>query len=459
MVRSKIEEFEHDLNEMLVMFEGGENLSVRHLFSETDDRFVNTIVVKDKSYAFGTLKPKMNGEIEKKRIYKRYAKLALYRALSLYTGQTLEWGALSGVRPTRLAYSQIEQTGEFEEFFRDVMRVSDKKTQLVKNVLETQKEIYERKEENTDFFVFIPFCPSRCNYCSFISHDVKTALSLVDPFVDSLIEEIEKSRPFVKKLRSIYIGGGTPAALSDENFERVLAAVDKINTGVEYTVEIGRPDVITDEKVKIMQAHGVTRVCVNPQTLNDQTLKKIGRKHTAKDFFDAYDRVKGKFLINTDLIAGIGDESFDDFKNTIEKILSLSPDNVTVHTLCHKRGSELKEENVKPVVKDISNMVDYAQNVLIGAGYSPYYLYRQKYAAGNLENVGYCKKGSACVYNIDVMEESTDVVACGAGAISKRVDLSGGAIKRVAAPKDVSAYIGKIEKIISEKKEIFEAQG
>lgn len=455
MVQSKIKEFEHDLNEILLMFDGGKDLSVRHLFNDGEDRFVNTIVIGNKSYAFGTLKPEMKDEIEKKRIYKRYAKLALYKALSAYLGQKLEWGALSGIRPTKLAYSEIEKTGEFEDFFTGVFKVSDEKTALVKSIIEAQKGIYEKKDGNTDLFVFIPFCPSRCKYCSFISADVKSAEKLVTPYVDALIYEIEKTAPLIKNLRSIYVGGGTPVALSDEDFERVLTALDKINTGVEFTVEAGRPDVITDEKIKIMESHRVTRICVNPQTFNDATLVKIGRNHTASDVLSVYEKVKDKFIVNMDLIAGLNGESLNDFKNSVDATMALNPDNFTVHTLCLKKGSELKETEERLNVKDVSAMIDYARAKAAENGYMPYYVYRQKYAAGNLENTGYCKPNKACVYNVDVMEEISDNLACGAGAISKKVDNERESIERVAAPKDVKTYIEKIDKIIREKQEIF----
>ncbi len=455
MVQSKITEFEHDLNEILCMFDGGAELSVRHLLDVTEDKFVNTIVVKGKCYAFGTLKPKMEGEVEEKRIYKRYAKLALYRALSMFLGQELPWGALSGIRPTKLAYSSLKTDGEFENFFKYTMKVSDSKTELVKDVIEAQKGIYQKKDGNVDFFVFIPFCPSRCKYCSFISADIKTAKEYVCSYCDSLIREIKSSKNLIKNLRSIYIGGGTPASLSDKDFDRVLCAVDEINTGVEYTVEAGRPDVITQEKVDIMLKHGVTRVCVNPQTFNQKTLVKIKREHTVADFYRAYELVKDKFIINVDLIAGLEDESVDDFKFSLDSTLKLRPDNITVHTLSIKRGSELCEKEDRLNIKDISKMVDYARAKLTQEGYRPYYVYRQKYMAGNLENVGYALKGKECVYNVDVMEETTDNLACGAGAISKKVDFINETIERIPEPKDVKTYIEKVDSIIEEKEKLF----
>ena len=243
MIETQLEYVHHDLVELLNMFAETENINIKHLFSEKPDRVVNTIVVNGKAFAYGNLLPKIKDETDKKRLYKRYAKLSLYKALSMVMGKSLPWGALTGVRPTKLAYQQLEKEGEFESFFKDVMKVSNQKTELIKDVLDTQKDIYSLDENNTDLFVFVPFCPTRCKYCSFITADVKSARKYVDEYVDALVYEIENSKQYVKKLRSIYVGGGTPVSLSDENLKKVLLAIDKINTGVEYTVEAGRPDV------------------------------------------------------------------------------------------------------------------------------------------------------------------------------------------------------------------------
>ena len=437
------------------LFEGAADLKIRHLFSDKQTRVVNTVVVGGNSYAFGNLIPQNADAIEKKRLVKRYSKLAIYKALSKHFNKDLPWGALTGIRPTKLAYQQLDKTGEFTEFFQDVMKVSPQKTALTTSVLETQKGIYEKNDLNTDFFVFIPFCPTRCKYCSFISQDMRTASKYVDEYIDALVYEIEKSAKHIGNLRSIYIGGGTPVALSDERLERVLNAIDKINTGVEYTVEAGRPDRITESNLKLLKKHNVTRICVNPQTFNDKTLERIGRSHTASDVYEKYALAKEYFDVNMDLIAGLECESFDDFKFSLDKALELSPDDITVHTLCIKRGSSLAETEDRLSGETVGKMVDYAFNTLTNAGYKPYYLYRQKYMAGNLENVGYCKKGKQCVYNIDVMEEIARNVACGANAISKAVYNGGERIERCASPKDVPTYIQKIENIIEKKDKLF----
>lgn len=446
---------EKDLIEEMDIFGVPEGLRVRHRFSQTGNKIVNTVTVSGKTYAYGNLMPKTSDEIEEKRLIKRYAKLSVFKALSMVYGKNPVWGALTGVRPTKLAYMELEDGRDFRDLFINTMKVSEQKTELTAKVIENQKGIYCKDEKYTDFFIFIPFCPTRCKYCSFITADVKSAKERLNEYVDTLVYEIEQSIPFIKNLRSIYIGGGTPVALSDEQLERILCAVDKFNTGVEFTVEAGRPDRITKENLQILKNHKVTRICINPQTFNDKTLKAIGRAHTSEQIVEKYEMAKDQFIVNMDLIAGLDGESVEDFKYSIDKAISLNPENITVHTLSIKRGSELSKEVDRLSEDGISQMIDYAQSELEKNDYLPYYLYRQKYMSGNLENVGYTKSGKACVYNVDIMEETTDIVACGAGAISKRVNGVENKIVRVSAPKDVKTYIEKISKILQEKKEIF----
>ena len=455
MIETNLPSAESELKEVINLFPKNDDLVIKHKFTETPGKYLNLITLAGKAYAFCNLSHEPKEEILKKRLIKRYAKLSLYRALSAYYGITLPWGALTGIRPTGLAYKEMDENGNFEEFFTDVMKVSKEKTALTRAVIETQKGIYDKNPDNTDFFVFIPFCPSRCKYCSFITRDLKHSEPLADEYVNALVKEIESSAAYVKKLRSIYIGGGTPVALSDENLVKVLNAVSKINTGVEFTVEAGRPDRITKENLAILKDFGVTRVCVNPQTFSDETLKRIGRNHTAADVIEKYLLAKNDFSVNMDFIAGLEGEDFAAFKNSINKAIELSPDDITVHSLCIKHGAYLAEEKNAPECAEIEKMIEFAESSLTLAGYRPYYLYRQKYMAGNLENVGYAKPGKECVYNVDTMEEISSTVACGAGAISKRVDFGGGRIERYANPKDVKTYLGKLCEIEEKKNRFF----
>ena len=455
MISSELSFLENDLCEVVNLFTDKNSINIRHFFKESENKIVNTINVDGKVFAYGNLMILPNDEIVRKRLIKRYAKLSLYKALCKVFEKEMPWGALTGIRPTKLAYLEIEEKGDFTDFFINTMKVSEQKTDLVKRIIEAQKGIYEKDDNNTDFFVFIPFCPSRCKYCSFITSDIKRNEQYVDLYVDALIKEIENSIGYIKKLKSIYIGGGTPVALDDKNLDRVLTAVDKLNTGVEYTVEAGRPDRITKENLKILKDHGVTRICVNPQTFNDKTLEVLGRNHKAIEIEEKYALAKGLFDINMDLIAGLPGESFNDFKFSLDKAISLSPEDITVHSLCIKKSSYLAQEENRVDSSDIDAMIDYSYKKLLDNGYSPYYMYRQKYMAGNLENVGYCKKDKACIYNVNVMEEISSTVACGANAISKRVFNNENRIERLASPKDVKTYLEKIDKILVDKGNFF----
>lgn len=442
-----------DLKEVENLF-GGE-FNIRHRFSQSPNKVVNTVTVNGQTYAYGNVVPTFENATKEKRFVKRYAKLSLYKALANFTGKDMPWGALTGIRPTKLAYQQLEENGEFEDFFTSTMKVSQQKTALTKAVLDTQKSYYEKNDQNTDFFVFIPFCPTRCKYCSFISADIKHAYKYVNDYVDALVREIEYSAKFVKNLRSIYVGGGTPVSLPNDKLIKVLTALEKINKGVEFTVEAGRPDAITKENLQILKDFGVTRICVNPQTFSNKTLEILGRKHTAEQVVEKYFLAKDLFDVNMDLIAGLEGETQEDFANSLNKAIFLSPENITVHTLCVKRGSSLAEQTERLTAGEVEKMVDYAHQSLSQAGYNPYYLYRQKYMAGNLENVGYAKEGKVCVYNVDVMEEISQNVACGANAVSKRVFNGGERIERLASPKDIQTYLSKLPVILENKEKFY----
>ena len=455
MIDTELKFLENDIAEVINLFADKDSVNLRHRFTESENKIVNTITVNGRVFAYGNLITLPNDEIVRKRLIKRYAKLSAYKALSKVFEKEMPWGALTGIRPTKLAYLELEERGSFTDFFTDTMKVSREKTELVERIIKTQKGIYKKDDNNTDFFVFIPFCPSRCKYCSFITSDIKRNEQYVDAYVDALIREIEESKDYIKNLRSIYIGGGTPVALDDRNLDKVLTAIDKINKGVEYTVEAGRPDRITESNLKILKDHGVTRICINPQTFNDNTLQLLGRNHKASEIEEKYALAKGSFDINMDLIAGLPGEAFNDFKYSLDKAISLSPEDITVHTLCIKKSSYLAMEESRLNGDSVSEMVDYSYKTLAKNGYLPYYMYRQKYMAGNLENVGYCKEGKACVYNVNVMEEISSTVACGANAISKKVFNLENRIERLASPKDVKTYLEKIDTILLNKKNFF----
>ncbi len=458
MIDTELKYLENELADVVKLFFDVKQVNLLHRCKITEEKVVNTVTVNGNVFAYGNLIKFTGDEIEKKRLIKRYAKLSVYKALSKYTGREMPWGALTGIRPTKLAYSELEKNGTFIDFFTNTMKVSEEKTKLISSILQTQEGIYKKDNDNSDFFVFIPFCPSRCRYCSFITADIKHNQQYVDAYVDALVREINESKDYVKTLRSIYVGGGTPVSLDDRNLDKVLTAIDKVNSGVEYTVEAGRPDRITESNLKILKDHGVTRICINPQTFNEKTLATLGRNHTPNDIVEKYYLAKDKFVINMDLIAGLPGESFEDFKYSIDKTILLSPDDITVHTLCLKRSSDLATSNSDIQNDEIEKMIDYSSKMLAKNLYLPYYLYRQKHMLGNLENVGYCKKGKACIYNVDTMEEISNTVACGANAISKRIFLEENRMERFAPPKDVKTYLDNLDSYLINKKKFFNDQ-
>ena len=427
-----------------------EDENFTHYFEYAGGKFFNSIEYRGEFYDFED-EAEVEDELIFKRLAKRYCKLAFYKVLSKFKGP-LVWGALTGIRPTKLAYMERADGRDFHDLFNK-MDVNAAKTELVGRILSVQEPIYDNGC-GQDLFVSIPFCPTKCDYCSFITAPVEATKGYLEGYIDCLVREIESVKPLLTNLKSIYIGGGTPFVLSETHLKRIFDALKDLNAP-EYTVEAGRPDVFSEEKLQLCKDYGVTRICVNPQSFNDSTLEKIGRKHTAKQTIEAY-RLAEKFGfdINIDLIAGLADETVADFEKSLNTAIELNPANITVHTLSLKSGAKLKERVRRLNISGISDMVNLSDKLLTESGYSPYYLYRQKYQAGGLENVGWCKAGKACIYNIDVMEEISDNIAVGANAISKKL-FGGDRIERHATPKDLPTYISKIDKIIKERNKLF----
>ena len=437
------------------LFEGAENLEISHDADVVGACYENKFLVGVWQYGYRDFDIALS-PLEQKSLIKRYAKLSLYKLLSEIFRKTLPWGSLTGIRPTRLAYKELEKRGEFQSTFRN-LGVSEENIALVERVLAGQKGVYTRAEGNCDLFVSLPFCPTKCAYCSFITAPISATRKFMPAYLSALERELSAAAPRIKNLRSVYIGGGTPFALEAEELARVLRAVAPLRTNAcEYTVEAGRPDTFTEEKLEICKKFGVTRICINAQSFSDKTLEKIGRKHTAEDLYRAFEMAKPfAFDVNCDLIAGLTDESLPEFEKSVDAAISLAPANITVHTLCLKKGARLKEETARLQDGLLSEMISYSREKLTAAGYEPYYLYRQKYMAGAHENVGWTKKGKACVYNVDVMEEISDNLAVGANAISKKLFAAEARIERYGSPKDIPTYLQKIEKIIEEKDKLF----
>lgn len=398
--------------------------------------------------------PKDASDLIKKRLYKRFLKRDLYDFLSRLTGVSLAYGSLTGIRPTKLFYELCEEGSDAEQELTDFFRVSPYKARLIAEIVETQRGIIGEEKEKADWFVNIPFCPSRCHYCSFLSEVIRPKKSNLPAYVDALIRDIRAVFP-IKPRRAIYVGGGTPTSISSEDLDRVLAAIDA--KGEEFTVEAGRPETLTEEKVAVLRGRGVTRVSVNPQTFKQETLDLIGRRHSAQDIFRAYDLVRkgGSFDVNMDFITMLPGESFEDFKRSMDIAIDLAPENITVHSLSIKRGSVFAETSYDNFSDGLAErMSDYARDSLEKAGYRPYYMYRQKNTSGRLENIGYALPGKVCKYNVDIMEETHDIYASGAGAISKRL-FGNGLIRRFAEVKEIKGYLERQEELIKKKIEFF----
>lgn len=396
------------------------------------------------------------------RYKKRYAKILLYKILKkLNPDKKLPWGSLTGIRPTKLYYELIkENKGDYMlamNILMDDFGVSHEKAMLVKEIMKNQRCVI-KNDNLVDLYINIPFCPSKCYYCSFISMPIDKCREKLEPYLDALIKEIYSAKDLIDRknyiLKSIYIGGGTPTILSAEQLDKLLSTLDyDVN---EFTVECGRPDTITKEKLDVLKAHGVTRISINPQTFCNKTLKEIGRCHTAQDILDAYKlALDYNFVINMDLIAGLSHEKLPTFKKSINKAIEFYPDNITVHTLSIKRGSDLKESNGDTSSdEDVQKMIEYSYKALIDAGYKPYYLYKQKNMIGNLENIGYFREKPS-VFNIDSMEEFASIIACGANAISKRYWSLPNKIERHANLKNIDEYINRIDEMIEKKNNLF----
>ena len=395
----------------------------------------------------------------------RAVKQSFYNAGRAFLGHDLPWGSLTGVRPTKLptrarwnGATPAQSKKELEQTYH----VSPARAQLAVDC--AGESVRAKRSLNSDevsLYIGIPFCPSRCVYCSFISAAVDRCLPLVEPFVEALCREIEATGQLLgqshRRIRTVYMGGGTPTTLSAHQLDTVLTAVERylpLDSCTEFTVEAGRPDTITREKLAVLARHGVDRVSVNPQSMDDGVLRVMGRPHTGEDIVKAYELVRqaGDFAVNMDLIAGLPGDSPVGFASSLEKVMDLAPENITVHTLALKKGAALSQDpRALCSDADVAGMLDGAWAALAGAGYAPYYLYRQKYMSGSFENVGWAKPGYASLYNIAMMEELHTILALGGGGVSKLVDPATGRLTRLTNPKYPQEYLRDINKILAHK--------
>ncbi len=398
--------------------------------------------------------------------------LCVYKCLHSVTGYMPAWGLLTGVRPSKLMSKLIEQLGEVKakQYFTEKLLVSEQKTSLAAKVSEIQRPIVaENKQNSFSLYVSIPFCPSRCSYCSFVSHSIASANAkkLFVPYLDNLKRELEITGKIAAdnslRLESVYFGGGTPGILSaDESIMLTDAVKNSFDLSFcrEYTFESGRADVITADKLSALKINGIDRVSINPQTFDDSVLETIGRKHTAEQALSAFNLAKeiGFNSINMDLIAGLPGDTVDGFKLSVDTAIKHRPENITVHSLALKRSSTLvsKENTMLAQDEAAAQMIDYANLSLLHAGYLPYYMYRQSRCVGNLENVGWCLPGKECLYNIYMMEEIHTVLAVGAGAVTKLKQPDGPYIERIFNFKYPYEYNSRFDELLKRKSRITE---
>ena len=412
-------------------------------------------------------------EYERERLRQKAVKLSFFKAVREIAGLTPAWGALTGIRPGKLAARLLEQgksPAQVSRILGDTYYVSPSRRRLaVETAQAGLRAKADLRPEDISLYIGIPFCPTRCAYCSFVSQSVEKSLGLMEPYLEVLCREITDAAQMVRetglRIKSFYMGGGTPTTLSARQMDRLLTHLNRsfdLSGCVEYCIEAGRPDTITREKLQVLLDHGADRISVNPQSLEDTVLQAIGRRHTARDIEDtmALAASMGFPHVNMDLIAGLPRDSFEGFCRSLEGVLAMGPENITVHTLALKKGSTLMERrDVIPDGDQVARMLDFSLKTLRGAGYAPYYLYRQKYMSGSLENVGWAKPGTESLYNIVMMEELQTVVSIGGGGVTKLVDPAAGRILRLPNPKYPHDYLAARDKILSQKDEIVSFYG
>ena len=460
-IACQTEDLEKEMQDLVNLFYEDCPCSITHTFSKEKNVVTSTIKIdNEKDYIKVFELPKDADSLQTKSLLKRNFKNQLYEILSAKTKKVLPWGSLTGVRPTKFARDLVEKGEVKAHLLSETLiknyHVSNEKAKLAVQILSNQKGTI-RNDNVMDLFINIPICPTRCNYCSFISNELWTVKDKVETYLDCVIKELEAVKKVIEKkayvIRTIYIGGGTPTVLSAEQLDRLLAHLGYNPT--EFTVECGRADTITREKLDVLKKYGVTRICINPQTFCESTLKRIGRKTTNKQVLDAYMlAMEYDFVVNMDIIAGLTGERLGIFKRTINTLLELYPQNITVHTLSIKNAAQIRGEEQK-FASEVPKMVEYAQKTLLANGYKPYYLYRQKHQLGGLENVGYFRDNTQCMFNIDSMEDMSSVIAIGAGAISKRVFNLENRIEREPNCKFIPDYIDRIDEMIEKKVKFF----
>lgn len=469
--------FHFELENLTRLFFPNEKITVIRDFSEPQPPYIYT-EVSDKITISVNIGSFNKSETAVKKLTDDDNELVsaqlLYKLLCDFTGLTQPWGILTGVRPVKLLRRLAEESSEEQAVkkFENDFFVSNEKIALSRETEHNERKILElSRPESFSLYVGIPFCPSRCSYCSFVMASIERAEKLIEPYTKLLCEEIKRTAEIANKLglrlETVYFGGGTPTTLSAEQLDTVLRTVNKsfdMSTCREFTVEAGRPDTIDSAKLFALKENKVDRISINPQTTNDEVLKTIGRKHTAQQFFDAFELARkcGFDNINTDLIAGLPTDTPESFKNSLDSIVKLNAECITVHTLCMKRASRLTTEGVTldlQQARDAREMLAYTQNILGQNEYIPYYMYRQSRMVGNLENVGWSKRGFESLYNVYVMDETHTILACGSGGVTKLKRNNPDYLERIFNFKYPYEYIDRFDELIQRKSGIMQFYG
>ncbi len=468
-----LSDFEYDIRSLVMAYYPNEKID----FSSDNSSYLEICVSSNKIKA--SFYQENNCLISKHSIafyenkgeYKNILKRIIYDTLGEYTKKKLVWGTLTGIRPVKIPMYMLEEeksVNHIRDYMKEQYYISDEKLDLSIEIAQKELNILKNIDYKKGYSIYIgiPFCPSRCLYCSFTSYSIEKYNNLVEPYLDALFKEIEFAKTALKDkvLHTIYVGGGTPTTLTAIQLDKLLKKINEtldLSNLKEFTVEAGRPDSISYDKLKVLKQNNITRISINPQTMNQATLDLIGRRHTVKQIEDVYYNAReiGHNNINMDIILGLNNETYIDVENTLSKILKMSPDNITVHTLAIKRAARLniyKDKYILDTQTDVKRMLDISEKLIRNSDYFPYYLYRQKNMSDNLENTGYAKVNKEGIYNILIMEEKQTILALGAGAMSKYVFHEKGNIERTENVKDVIQYIKRINEMIYRKKKFID---
>lgn len=484
-IELKGHDYKYEIAELFKLF------TTQFKFIKEDEKFEKALInefIKDEDYIKSTTKYYENNDLklcneevfninslneeEIKKKSKTIIKRSIFKVLSELYDTYVPWGILTGIRPVKIVHSLLDEglsEVEIRQNLKDNYLIKDEKIDLALDIAKRERVfIYPIDKNKISLYVSIPFCPTRCVYCSFPSNPMKQFGHLRENYVKAIVKEIKGLAKLLKEtnkeIETLYIGGGTPTTLEAEQLDDLIKALfmeldlTKIK---EFTVEAGRPDTITREKLEVMKKHNVTRISINPQTMNNETLVKIGRDHNVDDIVRCFNMARdlGFNNINMDIILGLVDENVEMVRNTLERIKELSPESLTVHTLAIKRASTLKENLDKYELtryEEMVSMINLSMEYAKSMGLNPYYMYRQKHMLGNLENIGYAKEGFECIYNIQIMEEKQSNLAVGAGAISKYVYVDEDRIERTDNVKNVEIYIDRVDEMIERKeKEVY----